>query len=165
MKRGLLLGLAAVVCVFAQSENPSVYAIRNATIHPASGPDLINGTIVIRNGLIEAVGANVTAPADAWLVDGKGLHVYPGLIDSLSRWGIPLAAPTPATPTVVAPAGGGGGRLRGGGDEPVNVQFLENGGPEVRPSNTSCVKAADLVQATDRRPAPTPGAGHASSAV
>lgn len=125
------------VAAWAQS---NVVAVRNATIHPASGPSIANGTLVVRNGLIEAVGASVNVPADAWVIDGKGLHVYPGLIDSLSKWG--LAAPA-AEPTG---RGGGGGT----GGAPPNIQFLDDGGPEDRPSNTSWVKAADLVQPSDR---------------
>ena len=50
--------------------------------------------MVVRDGLIEAVGANVAVPADAWVIEGDGLTVYPGLIDALSTLGIPQ----PATP-------------------------------------------------------------------
>jgi imidazolonepropionase-like amidohydrolase len=57
------------------------YAIVNATIHPVSGPTIQRGTVVIENGRIAAVGANVTAPAGATVVNAEGLHVYPGLID------------------------------------------------------------------------------------
>jgi len=45
--------------------------------------------VVVRNGLIEAVGENVQVPADAWVVDGEGMTVYPGLIDALSTVGMP----------------------------------------------------------------------------
>ncbi len=65
-----------------------VIAIRNATVHPASGPAIEKATVVVRNGLIEAVGANVGPPADAWLIESPGLHVYPGLTDALSTWGM-----------------------------------------------------------------------------
>lgn len=43
--------------------------------------------MLIRDGLIEAVGANVTIPSEAWVMDGEGLTVYPGLIDAMSNWG------------------------------------------------------------------------------
>ena len=66
-----------------------VIAIRNATVHPASGPAVEKATVVVRNGLIEAVGPTVAAPADAWVIEAPGLHVYPGLIDALSTWGMP----------------------------------------------------------------------------
>ena len=65
-----------------------VIAIRNATVHPASGPAVEKATVVVRNGLIEAVGPTVAAPADAWVIEAPGLHVYPGLTDALSTWGM-----------------------------------------------------------------------------
>jgi len=67
---------------------PSVYAITHVTIVPVSGPRVPNGTIVIRNGKIEAAGANVATPAGAAVVDGTGLFAYPGLIDSGTRLGL-----------------------------------------------------------------------------
>ena len=76
---------------------PGPIAIRNARIVPVSGAVIDKGTVVLRDGLIEAVGATVTIPADAWVIEGDGLTVYPGLIDALSTFGIPEAAP--ATPS------------------------------------------------------------------
>ena len=55
------------------------YAITNARIVTVSGPAIDRGTIVIRDGLIAAVGANVAAPPDARPIDGTGLTVYPGI--------------------------------------------------------------------------------------
>lgn len=164
MKRRHLLLAAAGAFAYGQSGSPGLYAIQNATIHTAAGPAIANGTIVVRNGLIEAVGANVPVPAGAWAIDGKGLHVYPGLIDSLSRWGLPAPAEGPARVMVAAPTGGGG--RRGGGDEgPTNVQFQDDGGPEERPSNTSWVKAADLVQPNDATLTAARNAGFTSAVV
>src|SRR5215212_652944 len=57
------------------------YAIRNARVVTVSGPDIENGTVVIRDGKIEAVGVNVSVPAGAQTIDGRGLSVYPGMID------------------------------------------------------------------------------------
>ena len=54
---------------------PGTYAITNARIVPVSGPTINRGTIVIRDGLIVAIGANVQAPADARVIDGAGLSV------------------------------------------------------------------------------------------
>src|SRR5688572_10792777 len=68
---------------------PGTYAITNARIVPVSGPAIERGTIVVRNGLIAAVGASASAPADARIVDGSGLTVYPGIIDALSNTAIP----------------------------------------------------------------------------
>ena len=57
------------------------YAITNARIVTAAGAPIEKGTLVMRDGVIEDVGASVTVPADALIVDGAGLAVYPGLID------------------------------------------------------------------------------------
>ncbi len=64
------------------------YAITNATIVPVVGDRIPRGTVVIQNGRIAAVGANVTAPADATVIDAAGLFVYPGLIDSGTQLGL-----------------------------------------------------------------------------
>lgn len=58
-----------------------VYAIRNARIVTVAGPEIENGVVVVRNGRIEAVGAAVTVPPGAQEVEGRGLIVYPGMID------------------------------------------------------------------------------------
>jgi len=64
-----------------RADAPNVYAIRGARIVTAAGAPIESGTIVVRHGVIEAVGANVPAPSDADVIDGKGMTVYPGLID------------------------------------------------------------------------------------
>jgi imidazolonepropionase-like amidohydrolase len=79
----------------AQRSAIDTYAITNARIVTVSGPVIERGTVVIRNGLISAVGANLSAPADARVIDGTGLTVYPGLIDSSSSLAIPQPSPTP----------------------------------------------------------------------
>src|ERR1700752_1649366 len=91
------------VAINAQRSAIDTYAITNTRIVTVSGPVIDRGTVVIRNGLIAAAGANVTAPPDARVIDGTGLTVYPGLIDSFTNWALPEAAPSPP------PAGGGGG--------------------------------------------------------
>ncbi|HEX8618356.1 MAG TPA: hypothetical protein VF911_12280, partial [Thermoanaerobaculia bacterium] len=97
MKRRLLAGFTAAfaaTALFAQStipNNPGVkptVAIRNATIVPVTSAPIANGTIVFANGVITAVGANVQIPAGATVIDGTGLFVYPGMIDSGSSVGL-----------------------------------------------------------------------------
>src|SRR5690242_11216123 len=66
---------------------PSVYAITNARIVTGAAT-VERGTLVVRNGVIAAVGSNVQAPADARLIDGAGLTVYPGIIDANSSLGL-----------------------------------------------------------------------------
>lgn len=59
-------------------------AIRGATIYPVSGPPIPNGTVVIEQGRIRAVGQNGSAaiPPQATIIPGEGLHLYPGMIDA-----------------------------------------------------------------------------------
>src|SRR5215510_230360 len=58
-----------------------VFAIRNAHIVTVSGADIENGTVVIRDGKIDAVGTEVNVPASAQTIDARGLFVYPGMMD------------------------------------------------------------------------------------
>ena len=146
----LLFLAAGVLCAAA----PSVIAIRNARVVPVSGPAIARGTVVVRNGLIEDVGANVAIPADAWVIEGDGLTVYPGLIDALSTFGIPEAAPA----TTAVGGGRGGARVAAPASQPASPTGAQQEsattparGPEDRPSTTSWLKAADLVKPTDRR--------------
>src|SRR6185503_701879 len=106
--RSRLIVASALLFVFAgvssaQHSATDTYAITNARIVTASGPVIERGTGVIRNGLIAAAGANVTAPSDARVIDGTGLTVYPGLMDSYTSLALPEAVPSPS------PGGGGGG--------------------------------------------------------
>src|ERR1700752_4946104 len=76
-----------------------VVAIRNAKIVTVSGTDIENGTVLIRDGKIEAVGANVSVPAGAHTIDGRGLSVYPGMIDAGTNMGL-VEVPQGANGTV-----------------------------------------------------------------
>lgn len=84
----LCLLLASVPALPVQQSGVDIYAITGARIVTVSGPVIERGTLIIRNGLIQSVGANVTAPADARVIDGTGLTVYPGLIDAYTSLGI-----------------------------------------------------------------------------
>jgi imidazolonepropionase-like amidohydrolase len=84
------LAFAALV---VHADAPGVYAITGGTVHTVSGADIQNGTVIVRNGLIEAVGANVAIPSDAAVIDAKGKHVYPGLFDAQTSIGFPSMRP------------------------------------------------------------------------
>ncbi|UCC74648.1 MAG: amidohydrolase family protein [Gemmatimonadota bacterium] len=91
----LLAAALAVLPAAAAGQAPSAvpnpppyYAITNARIVTVSGPVIESGTVVIANGLIAAVGTNVDMPPEAWVIDGEGLTVYPGLFDALSDLGL-----------------------------------------------------------------------------
>jgi len=57
-------------------------ALVGGTIHPVSGPDIPNGTVLFDKGKITAIGTDVTIPSGAETIDVTGRHVYPGMIDS-----------------------------------------------------------------------------------
>jgi imidazolonepropionase-like amidohydrolase len=98
----LLVALSLNSITNAQRSAIDTYAITNARIITVSGPVIERGTVVIRNGLIAAAGADVHAPPDARVIDGTGLTVYPGLIDSYTDLGLPEASPSPSPATGLA---------------------------------------------------------------
>jgi imidazolonepropionase-like amidohydrolase len=63
-------------------------ALKGATIHPVSGPDILSGTIVFDKGKITAMGADAAIPQDAEVIDLSGKHIYPGLISANSVLGL-----------------------------------------------------------------------------
>ena len=71
------------------------YAIKGGTVVTVTGATIQKGTVIIRNGLIEAVGADIPIPGDARVIDATGMTVYPGLIDAYTNVGLGAAAPTP----------------------------------------------------------------------
>jgi imidazolonepropionase-like amidohydrolase len=95
----IALVLVLTTSVFAQQiGNPTtqqgvsyprgIYVIRNARIVTLAGPDIENGTVVIRDGKIDAVGATVSIPAGAQTIEGRGLIVYPGMMDAATSLGL-----------------------------------------------------------------------------
>src|SRR5271168_4347401 len=107
---------------------PRYFAIKNARIVPVSGAVIENGTVVIAKGLIQAVGTSVAIPPEAWVIDGKGLTVYPGLIDAGTNIGL-----TPDDDAKKRPAGPGAA------------------GPADRPGTTPWRVAADELKTDDKR--------------
>src|ERR1041385_9121527 len=109
MKTIILLFLLAGSVLAQQMRNPTpqdgvmpprgTIAIRNARIVTVSGPDIENGTVVIRDGKIEAVGTNVSVPSGAQMIEGRGLSVYPGMIDAGTNMGL-VEVPQGANGTV-----------------------------------------------------------------
>ena len=71
-----------------QTGRAGTFVIVGARIVTVSGATIENGTVVIKNGKIAAVGANVTVPSDAEKIDGKGLTVFPGMIDAATNLGL-----------------------------------------------------------------------------
>jgi len=71
-----------------QGAAKGVLAITNAKIFPVARPPIDRGTIVIRDGIIENVGANIGVPSGARLIDAAGADVYPGFIDAETTMGL-----------------------------------------------------------------------------
>ncbi|HYE86078.1 MAG TPA: hypothetical protein VEA16_06970, partial [Vicinamibacterales bacterium] len=102
MKRGLVLGawgltaatlaIAAATVASAQQEAPFSYAITGARIVPVSSAPIDNGTVIFSGGVITAIGTNLAVPHGAVTIQGKGLTVYPGLIDMGSGAGLEVPA-------------------------------------------------------------------------
>ena len=102
-------GLAAVTPAPALAEREEVFAIVGAKVVTVSGPVLEPGTVILRGGLIDAVGASLPMPAGARVIDGRGLTVTPGLIDGFGGIGLPAAGSrTAATPGPPSSGEGGG---------------------------------------------------------
>ncbi len=74
-----------------RKNTPRVHAFTNARIIPVPGKVIENGTLVIRNGVIVAVGAGIPIPADARVWDMRGQWIYAGFIDAYSDYGVPKA--------------------------------------------------------------------------
>ena len=86
VEAGLLLALVTSCAAAGAAENnPPVLLIRNATILTASHGTIERGDILIKDGKIAAVGANLKAPADSQIIDGTGQFVMPGIIDCHSH--------------------------------------------------------------------------------
>lgn len=148
--------LAGTALLPLQAEPPALIAIQDARIVTVSGAVLEKGTVILKDGLIVDVGAGVTVPKGAWVVDAKGMTVYPGLIDGLSTWGIPDGAPVAAAPRGRAAAA----PTPGGAPPPPRSQ-----GPADRPGTNSWVMAADLVKPSETRLDAARGAGFTSAAT
>lgn len=91
----------------APAATPRVHAIVGARLVPAPGQVIERGTVVIRDGRIEAVGANVAVPADARVWPGDSLTVYAGMLDA-------FVMPAESGPPAGGPRPGGGPAVRPG---------------------------------------------------
>lgn len=108
---------------------PPYYAVTNVTVVTGTGDPLEQATVLLADGLIEAVGQGIEVPADAWVMDGEGLTLYPGLVDSLTTLGLAREEDSGSSSGGSSP-GRGGPTIRG---------------PEDRPRTTPWVAAADIL--------------------
>jgi imidazolonepropionase-like amidohydrolase len=85
----LMTGLCFGSAIFTSAqEKPATYAITHAKIFTLAGAAIEDGTLLIRDGKIAAVGTAVDVPAGAQIIDAKGLQVYPGLFDPITQMGL-----------------------------------------------------------------------------
>ncbi|MBL8878927.1 MAG: amidohydrolase family protein [Phycisphaerales bacterium] len=87
-KPGPGIDLAESSAVDPKVSATGAYAIVLATVHPISKPVMNEATVLIQDGKIVAVGQVLQIPAGAVVIDGKGLHVYPGLINAATTVGL-----------------------------------------------------------------------------
>jgi imidazolonepropionase-like amidohydrolase len=86
---------------WAQAAKPAAYAIKGGKVYTLAGAPIENGTVVIRDGKIVAVGANIAIPTDAQVIDATGLEVYPGMFDAVTQIGLAEISQVSATMDVV----------------------------------------------------------------
>src|SRR5882762_6694205 len=92
----VLLSLGALAA-HSQTSAVADIAITHAKIFTLAGPPIEDGTVVIHDGKIAAVGATVSIPAGAQVIDAKGLQVYPGLFDPVTQMGLSEISAVSAT--------------------------------------------------------------------
>jgi len=154
----LFLPVAVQPTVQGQTRVPPAYALANARIVVSSGRTIEAGTLVMRNGRIAAVGADLAAPADAIVIDAAGWTLYPGFVDAHSSLG--MANPSRPGPTAAREAA----ERRDRGEPTPGLD------PHVRAS-TSYAPAADALESmrqvgiTVAAVAPTSGIFEGQSAV
>ena len=134
--RALRLAIAGVLVALPlvagpPPEPPPFYAIEGVRVEVGDGTVLERATVVIENGTITAVAEDAAIPAHAWVIDGEGLTVYPGLIDAMGS--LPQSRRSP----------GGPGATPGGQRRRPDPERALPRGPEDRPLTTPWKLAAD----------------------
>jgi imidazolonepropionase-like amidohydrolase len=86
--RWLAVAALAVAPVAGGAQQNQTFVIRGATVVPVTGPRITNGSVVLQNGRITAVGTNVQVPAGATEINATGMFVYPGLINAGTNMGL-----------------------------------------------------------------------------
>jgi imidazolonepropionase-like amidohydrolase len=83
-----LIAALALALAPQVSEAQGTFVIRGGTVVPVTGPRITNGTVVIQNGMITAVGAGAQVPSGATEINATGMFVYPGLINAGTNMGL-----------------------------------------------------------------------------
>jgi imidazolonepropionase-like amidohydrolase len=98
--RPILAGLMLAVLVSprGQAAHGEVYALVGGRVFTVSGPVIEKGTVILRDGLVDAVGASVVVPVGARVIDVTGLTVTPGLVDGFGAIGLPARTASGGAP-------------------------------------------------------------------
>jgi len=83
--------LFAILAISSLSEDvektEQILAIKNAHIYPVTNKEIPSGVLLVKGKKIVAVGADVSIPAGAWVIDAQGKHIIPGIVESHSHMG------------------------------------------------------------------------------
>ena len=85
--RGLILIGFAMAGIMMAAANDT-FLIRDVALHPVSGPDVPVTSVLVRDGLIAEIAPKIAAPKGMKVIEGKGLHLFPGMIDSATTLGL-----------------------------------------------------------------------------
>ncbi len=85
-KAGIVL--AALFLLVGAASASDVILIKNATVVPVTGPAIPGGSLLIKDGKIAAIGPDISAPAQARIIDAAGKFVYPGLVAVMTSVGV-----------------------------------------------------------------------------
>lgn len=93
----LVLAASLAIPAWTQNAAPTSYAIKGGKVFTLAGATIENGTVLVRDGKIAAVGAGIAIPADAQVIDASGLEVYPGMFDPITQMGLNEVSAVSAT--------------------------------------------------------------------
>jgi imidazolonepropionase-like amidohydrolase len=80
------LPLLFTATVFAAASNSVL--IRNVTVHPVVGADIAKGSVLVVDGKIQEIGSRIGTAKGVRVIDGRGLHLYPGMINAATNVGL-----------------------------------------------------------------------------
>ena len=89
--------LALLLLIGLNPANAQPLVLTGATVHPVSAEPITNGMVLIRDGLIEAVGTDLDIPEDAEVIDLDGLYLYPGFVHPATQLGLTEISSVPGT--------------------------------------------------------------------
>jgi imidazolonepropionase-like amidohydrolase len=93
----VLAASLAIPAMAQDGRSAATYAIKGGKVFTLAGAPIENGTVIIRDGKIAAVGANIAIPQDAQVIDATGLEVYPGMFDPVTQIGLNEVSAVSAT--------------------------------------------------------------------